>query len=97
VSAWVWLLRTGRTLPHNRRCLFGIGLAASTIAYISSSFLPNLRSQAPFIDYVAVFAVLSSFAGFGAGWAGRGYGRLAACTASLLIPVGVCISLFGSL
>jgi len=102
IAAWVWLFRSGRLLPSDRRSLFSIGLSLSTVAYASgfllSSYFGVRPASAPKTHLFGAFvfaALMSAVVGFGAGWAGKGYGRVASCTASLLIALQYCLTVLG--
>ena len=94
-TAGLWAWRNGRLLPRGRRITFIVGLGASVLAYamwfVLGSYLRHAHlgfwPESRVICDVAALMVASAFLGFAAGCFGRGYGRVAECTASALIAV----------
>jgi hypothetical protein len=92
-AAWIWLFRVGRRTALKRRLPFLCGLTAATVAYITQFFLQWYLARAHLGYWPEAYLTLdigrimlvAALTGFTTSWFGRGYGRIASCSASFLI------------
>lgn len=93
VASMVWVIRSGRTVPRLRRRIFVPGLFSATLAYAAHFLLAYFLRTAHLNNYDRVDTIvgvgglmfLAALLGLIAGFFGRGYGRICACAASVII------------